>query len=267
MSGPLPSRLRFRLSVLAAMLFMLQTGCSLTNHIANTQSKTWWELRRDSSGQAPDPTQTTDAVIQVYAARAARWKGTLGVHSWIAVKQSDAPRYTRIEVLGFNLFWKDRTVNFSTRSPDSYWFGSKPWLLREIRGGSEVDEMIARLVSAAQNYPHDQQYRLWPGPNSNTFIAWLGRQIPELQLELPPTAIGKDYLPGGALVATTPSRLGLQFSITGLFGILVGLEEGVELNLLGLSTGIDLWPPAIKLPAVGRVGFADFKSREFRKGG
>ena len=97
----------------------------------------------------------------------------------------------------------------------------------------------------------------WPGPNSNTFIAWLARQLPELRLELPALAIGKDYLPGGAWVARTPSGLGGQVSAGGYAGLMASLEEGVEVNLLGLSAGIDLWPPALKLPGVGRIGFGD----------
>ena len=257
-------RHRRKLLALILVLFILPTGCSLTSHLINNQSTPWWELRRDSSGQAPDPAEHSEAIIQVYAARAARWRGAFGVHSWIAVKPSNASRYTRIEVFGFNLRWNGSTVSFNHRSPDSYWFGSKPWLLREVRGGAQVDDMIKRLFAAAEQYPYNEQYRLWPGPNSNTFIAWLGRQLPELQLELPATAIGKDYLPGGAIVAGTPSHQGVQFSLGGLFGLLVGIEEGVEVNLLGLSAGVDLYPPAIKLPGVGRVGFADFKSSEFR---
>ena len=124
--------------------------------------------------------------------------------------------------------------------------------------------MIERLIEAASNYPYDDQYRLWPGPNSNTFIAWLGRQLPALRLELPATAIGKDYLPGGALVATTPSGQGVQVSLRGLFGLMLGIEEGVEVNILGLSAGLDVYPPAIKLPGVGRLGFRDFKSMDYR---
>ena len=254
-----------RTILLAFFLLSLPVGCSLTNHLfGGNQSKAWWELRRDSSHQAPDPAENREAVIQVYAARAARWRGALGVHSWVAIKPSNADSYTRIEVFGWNLRWNGRTVSFNNRSPDSYWFGSKPWLLREIRGGDEVDDMIERLIEAASNYPYDDQYRLWPGPNSNTFIAWLGRQLPALRLELPATAIGKDYLPGGALVATTPSGQGVQVSLRGLFGLMLGIEEGVEVNILGLSAGLDVYPPAIKLPGVGRLGFRDFKSMDYR---
>jgi len=35
------------------------------------------------------------------------------------------------------------------------------------------------------------------------------------------------------------------------------LKEGIELGLLGLSFGIDFYPPAVKLPIVGRIGFSD----------
>lgn len=252
-----------RVILLAVVMFMLPVGCSLTNHLLG-ESTPWWELRRDSSGQAPDPLQHREAIIQVYAARAARWRGAFGVHTWIAVKPVDAKHYTRIEVFGFNLRWNGHTVSFNRRTPDSYWFGSKPWLLREIRGGAEVDAMIDRLVEAARNYPYDKQYRVWPGPNSNTFIAWLGRELPELELELPATAIGKDYLPGGALFASTPSGKGKQFSVAGVLGLLVGVEAGVEVNLLGFNAGVDLSPPAIKLPGVGRIGFRDFQSKEYR---
>ena len=36
--------------------------------------------------------------------------------------------------------------------------------------------------------------------------------------------------------------------------MLAGWHEGVELNLLGLTFGLDVRQPALKLPAVGRLG-------------
>jgi len=71
---------------------------------------------------------------------------------------------------------------------------------------------------------------------------------------LPPTAIGKDYLPGPALAGISPSGTGFQLSLLGLAGLLVGWEEGLELNLFGLTFGLDVTRPALKLPAVGRLG-------------
>jgi len=137
------------------------------------------------------------------------------------------------------------------------WFGNHPTLLREIRGGKQVDALIDKLVSAAEQYPYNGTYHVWPGPNSNTFIAHIARQVPELRLELPSTAIGKDYLPNGDIAGFTPSGTGVQLSAKGYAGILLGWEEGIELNLLGLTVGLDLYPPALKLPGVGRVGFSD----------
>jgi hypothetical protein len=35
---------------------------------------------------------------------------------------------------------------------------------------------------------------------------------------------------------------------------MLALEEGIELNLFGLSVGIDIMRPALKLPGIGRLG-------------
>jgi hypothetical protein len=118
-----------------------------------------------------------------------------------------------------------------------------------------VDALIENVRRAAQHYPHQNEYRLWPGPNSNTFTAYIGRSVPALKLDLPPTAIGKDYIAGGGLAGLTPSGSGYQVSIYGVLGLLIGFREGVEVNLLGLTFGLDPFGPALKLPGLGRVGF------------
>jgi hypothetical protein len=140
--------------------------------------------------------------------------------------------------------------------PDNYWFESRPDLLVDRRGEG-VDRLIDRVEAAAREYPYPATYRTWPGPNSNTFTAFIARAVPELKLDLPPTAVGKDFLPGGAPVGVTPSGTGFQLSLLGLAGVLVGWEEGFELNLLGLTFGLDWNRPALKLPGVGRVGLPD----------
>ncbi len=242
------------------LFYLLPAGCMFAQHSVTQQHQSWWELRRDSSEQAPVAEDTDQAVIQVYAARAARWKGSFGVHTWIATKRSDEAHYTRMEVIGYSVAWGRDAVRIRRGSPDGYWFGNRPTLLRDIRGHDAVDALIDRLHSTAESYPYNDEYHVWPGPNSNTFTAYLARAVPELQLELPSTAIGKDYLPWHQFVSTSPSGLGGQISLKGYASVLVGAEEGLEINLLGLTAGIDLWPPAIKMPAVGRIGFSDFKS-------
>lgn len=246
--------------VIAAVLlvfFVPLVGSTAMHFAGDAQAADWRTARRDSSGLAPDPAVVDEAVVQVYAARAVRWRGIFGVHTWIAAKPRGAADYTRFEVMGFGVAHGRSAVRVREGIPDGYWFGSEPELLRDVRGGAEVDALIARLHDAADRYPHTNEYRIWPGPNSNTFIAYLGREVPELRLELPPTAIGKDYLPEGALFGAAPSGSGGQVSLFGLLGVMLAAEEGIELSLLGLSIGVDAWPPAIKLPGIGRIGMPE----------
>jgi hypothetical protein len=70
----------------------------------------------------------------------------------------------------------------------------------------------------------------------------------------PSNAVGKDFLPGGALIAAAPSGTGFQVSLYGLVGVLLAVDEGLELNVLGLNIGVDAAAPALKLPAIGRLG-------------
>jgi Protein of unknown function (DUF3750) len=213
----------------------------------------WRQARRDPSGLAPSPETTRDAVVQVYAARTVGWRAALAVHSWIVVKPRGVTLYTRYEVIGWGVDRGLPSIRVNRTGPDNYWFGSRPTLLVDRRG-EEAEALIAKVEAAIASYPYPTSYRTWPGPNSNTFIAHIGRAVPELGLELPPTAIGKDFLPGGDLIAATPSGRGVQVSLLGLAGVLVGWEEGLEVNVLGLSFGLDVKDPAVKLPGVGRLG-------------
>ena len=91
-----------------------------------------------------------------------------------------------------------------------------------------------------------------PGPNSNTFTAHVLRAVPELRADLPANAIGKDYI-GPAFVDWSPSGTGVQFNVFGLFGAMAGIEEGIEINALGLTFGIDPKDLAVKLPMAGSL--------------
>ncbi len=59
-------------------------------------------------------------------------------------------------------------------------------------------------------------------------------------------SVGKDWrgwIGGGV----TSERTGLQVE-TPMLGFKIGLKEGIEVHVIGLSFGIDLWPPAIIVP-------------------
>ncbi len=75
--------------------------------------------------------------------------------------------------------------------------------------------------------------------------------MPELEVDLPSTAIGKDYL-GSSIFSSAPSGRGYQLSLGGVLGVAASGVEGLELNILGLNVGVG--PSGLKLPFVGRIG-------------
>ncbi len=152
----------------------------------------WRDASRDSAQIAPDPKTTQEAVIQVYGADAWGWRGIFAVHTWISVKPENADSYTVLEVIG----WRERhgipVLRIEQDIPDRYWFGSEPDLILEKRGEG-VDELIDKIFEASQRYPWANTYTVFPGPNSNTFPAWIALNVPELELDLPFRAIGSGY--------------------------------------------------------------------------
>jgi hypothetical protein len=206
-----------------------------------------------SSEQAPKPELHDEAIVQVYAARAARWRGIFGVHSWIAYKKPGADSYLRTEVIGWGARYQESVVVTRSGIPDRFWYGYEPELLADIRG-ADAERAIGKLENLIENYPYANRYQVWPGPNSNTYTAHLLREVEELPVDLPPTAIGKDYLDRIGF-QVTPSNTGFQFVAHGVFAVTLALDEGIEINLLGATYGLDLYPPALKLPCIGRIGF------------
>jgi hypothetical protein len=249
-------RPRLRTLALLGLIITLAVSACAVSACATLEraGANYWQLSSEPSGQAPDPAGTPEPVIQVYAARTVGWRGLVAVHTWIVLKRAEAPAYTRYEVMGWGVESGRPAIRVNRMGPDNHWFGSRPVCLVDRRG-PEVSALIEKVEAAIKDYPYPDRYRSWPGPNSNTFLAHIGRAVPELRLDLPATAIGKDFLPNGDLAARAPSGTGVQLSLFGLAGVLVGLEEGLEVNVLGLSFGLDLNRPALRLPVAGRLGF------------
>lgn len=237
--------------ILAIVFGYFMIAAAYLGYSGSLSAQDWRTASREPAGLAPDPATTPEAVVQVYAARTVGWRGYVGVHTWIAVKPTDAERFTVHEVIGYRLRRTGTSVVSSERPADGRWFGAMPELLSDIRGPG-VDDVIARIDKAVVEYPYADTYRVWPGPNSNTFVAFVLRAVPEVRADLPPTAIGKDYL-GITPVNKTPSGTGVQLNVLGVAGVLAGIEEGLELNLLGLTFGVDPKGLALKLPLVGRL--------------
>ena len=241
---------------LAMVLGALLAGPILAVSCGNVNiGQDWRTADRSSAGVAPDPHGTPQAVVQVYAARAFNWRGALAVHTWIATKPRDAGYYTVHQVMGWRRYQNLPVVISTPDIPDRLWYGSRPELLVDLRG-ERAAAAIPRIEAAVASYPYDREYGMWPGPNSNTFTAHVGREVPELVLDLPSTAIGKDFLTNGSIVESAPSGTGGQLSLYGLLGITIAREEGLELNILALNFGVDILHPAVKLPGIGRIGMS-----------
>lgn len=211
----------------------------------------WSRADRSPTGLSPDPAATPEAVVQVFAGRAYRWRGIFAVHSWISVKPEGADRYTRFDVMGWG-----RPLRVNAYAPDSHWFGRVPDVVYELRGAA-AQKVIPEILAAVEAYPHGDHggYGLWPGPNSNTFVAWVARRVPGFDPHLPPLAVGKDFAESWLAIMPTPSNSGWQVSAGGYAGLAFGRVEGLELHVLGSTLGIDIRRPALKLPGLGRIGF------------
>lgn len=220
------------------------------------QSNSWRTADQSSMGISPKPEDHPEAIVQVFVARTVNWRGYFAVHPWISIKEKDANTYTTYQVIGWRARRGLNVVAIQDEEPDKRWFGAEAKLISEIRG-EKAEQAIPKIKEAAASYPYPDVYRAWPGPNSNTFVSHVLRLTPELGVELPPHAIGKDWIHDANFFGISESGTGGQFSIYGVFALTAGLGDGLEINILGLNFGVDILRPALKLPLVGRIGFSD----------
>lgn len=191
----------------------------------------------------PDNTQTTVALFS----------GTLGHpmdgiarHPWFAVRKRGETEWRIYEVGGGgSLTDPAKNSPYGTPILHGLWRGED---------GEAAAACVEKIGPEVKSYIQEH-YIFYPGPNSNTFGDVVLRRC-KLSASLPSTSVGKDWR-GLIGAGITSERTGVQLE-TPLVGVKIGLKEGIEVHVIGLSFGIDLWPPAIILPlGPGRLGFAD----------
>jgi hypothetical protein len=240
------------------LAFVAPVALAAAMHFAGDELD-WRGARRDSAGLLPKIETAPQAMVRVFAARTVRWRGIFATHCWIVVKGENGERYERFDYTG----WGGEPVRINGYAPDGLWFGREPELVLAV-DGEIARQAIPKLRAAIESYAFRARgdYRAWPGPNSNSFVATVLAAAPELRAKLPTTAIGKDFPVDGSWLASTPSGTGYRLSVGGYGGVTVGWYEGIELSLFGAVLGLELRRPAINLPALGRFGVPDQPTRE-----
>jgi hypothetical protein len=245
-------RLRVKATVLTFLaLFLIPIAARAALIAFEDRALSWHQADWSSIGSLPPAGSHAEARVLVMSARTGRWKGIFATHSWVVLKRENARTWSRYDVVGWG-----NPVRANGWAPDARWFGDSPVAVVDV-SGTAATALIPKIEATIKAYQFAKagDYRVWPGPNSNTFVAAVLRAVPELGATLPPTAIGKDFRPG-PFIGLTDSRTGIEANLWGLLGVKVGWVEGVELNVLSLVAGLDLRHPAIKLPGFGRLGFS-----------
>ena len=118
------------------------------------------------------------------------WIGAIACHYWFVV--TDASGRHRWEV------WQTRNaggtcvghVHRDLKAPEDGVGGGPSRVAAQWSG--EPAERIARVLNDVERYPFCELYHYWPGPNSNTYVAWVLREA-RVEQRLAWRGIGKSY--------------------------------------------------------------------------
>lgn len=211
--------------------------------------RSWRTADWSSTKTLPSAREFEPARLVVFTGTTGAWKGIFSVHSWVVFKRAGAKEWSRYDVVGWGT-----PVRANGWPVDGRWYGNMPVAIADV-SGEAAEAMIPKVEAAVRDYSYNQagDYRIWPGPNSNSFTAAVLRAVPELGVALPPNAVGRDFR-DGFYAGWTDSGTGLELNLYGLAGIKAGWVEGLEVNMLGLVAGLDLRHPGVKLPGFGRIG-------------
>ncbi len=247
----LPPRRRVPYVLLFLALFLIPIGTRAAMFAFDkTIPRSYADADWSSIHSLPAARDFPDARVIVMSGRTGGWKGVVSVHSWVVLKRAGAASWTRYDVVGWG-----SPVRTNGWAPDGRWFGNKPAVVADVQG-SGAEKLIPKIEAAVKEYRwrNAGDYRIWPGPNSNTFIASVLRAAPELGATMPPNAVGRDYRPQ-FYAGWSDSGTGFEINLWGYLGVKLAWVEGFEVNFLGLVSGLDFRHPALKLPGFGRIGF------------
>ena len=238
--------------ILAVLLIVYLAPAALAAILWTTgdHPASWSQADWTSARVLPAANVDEAAAIYILAARTGGLKGALAGHSWVVVKDKGALSYERWDKVG----WGD-PIRRNSYPADGRWYSNLPKIVVE-KHGAEAEALIPKVRAAIAGYPFAMRggYRIFPGPNSNSFTAYVMRAVPGIDATLPSMAVGRDYPTDWTLVSIDPDGKEMRLSLWGYAGVVVGWKSGLEVNLFGLVAGIDPRRLAIKIPAFGTYG-------------
>lgn len=242
---------KFMLIILIAV-FIVPVVIRTVLWAAGNQPMHWRDADWSASGILPPASNERGVSIRVLSARTGGYKGILSVHSWLVIRPAGAATFDRYDLVGWG-----RPLRKNAYPPDGRWYSNDPEIVFELTG-KKAAKLIPKIEAAIAAYPWSAHgdYRIWPGPNSNTFVANILSKVPELGAVLPPTAIGRDFPVDGGILNRS-SAGGWTISFGGFAGVTIGAIEGFQINLLGLVAGFEFARPALLLPGLGRISLTD----------
>jgi len=239
-----------RLLLLILVVYLLPAMASAGWWLLQNHPRNWREADWTTSGVLPKADADRNAAIYIMSAGTGGLKGAVASHSWIVTKASGDATYNRYDKVGWGA-----AIRRNNYVADAYWYSNTPHIVREIKG-AEAARLIPEVEAAIQAYPHAGvgDYRIYPGPNSNSFVAHVLRRVPDLGTVLPPDAVGRDFLADGRMFEIDADGRDMHVTLYGLVGVAAGQRSGFEVHFMGLVAGVDIANPGLKIPAIGRIG-------------
>ncbi len=215
-------RLRWKTIVLSILaLFLLPIAARAALYAYEGGSGSWRTADWSSTGSLPAAQAEPEARLLIMSGLTGGWKGVFSVHSWVVFKPENGKEWRRYDVVG----WGD-PLRTNFRDPDGRWYGNVPQVVLDLRGEAAA-KAIPKIEAAIKEYKYASagDYRIWPGPNSNTFVATVLRAIPEVEAILPANAVGRDFRPY-PYAGLTDSGTGIEASLWGIVGVKLDGSRG-----------------------------------------
>ena len=200
-------KILYKILLLLTLLFILPALMSMAVWAFADRPQSWRQADWNATGILAQVDRPGEAVVHVMAARTGGLKGALSLHSWIVTRKVGALRYNRYDKVGWG-----SGVRKNMFEPDARWYSNTPFFVKTIRG-ADAERLIPKIEKVISNYPYQGfgGYRIWPGPNSNSFIAYVLRSVPELGAVLPANAVGRDFTAKSTFFSAGQRRQGCAF--------------------------------------------------------